>query len=52
MNLLINNLFNKIDRSWRPLLDVLLETNVDGQTLSDQDIREEIGTFMFGVSFN
>lgn len=29
------------------LLDVLLQSTVDGQPLSNQDIREEVDTFMF-----
>ena len=31
-------------------LDLILKTRKDGQALSDNDIREEVNTFMFAVS--
>jgi Cytochrome P450 len=34
----------------KALLDLLLETSMNGQYLSDNDIREEIDTFMFEAS--
>ena len=34
-----------------PLLDLLLKTSHDGKVLSNQDIRNEIDTFMFEVLF-
>ncbi len=37
------------EKKKKALLDLLLLTTVDGETLSDSDIREEIDTFMFEV---
>jgi hypothetical protein len=31
---------------------LLLEGTVDGQSMSDKEIREEVDTFMFGVNNN
>lgn len=33
------------------LLDVLLMSSIDGVPLSDDDIQEEVDTFMFEVRF-
>ena len=36
-------------RKKRTLLDILLLATIDGKPLSDEDIREEVDVFMFGV---
>lgn len=33
-------------------MDVLLKSTIDGKPLTNSDIREEVDTFMFEVSFN
>lgn len=33
-------------------LDILLESTIDGKPLSNSDIREEVDTFLFEVTFN
>lgn len=39
---------SKVKKSF---LDILLQTMVDGKSLSDDDIREEVDTFIFEVNF-
>lgn len=44
--------FNEFGRkSKMALLDVLLKSTVDGEPLSDDDIQEEVNTFLFAVRF-
>lgn len=38
-----------ISRKKRTLLDILLQATIDDKPLSDEDIREEVDVFMFGV---
>lgn len=43
----------KNDEKDRPvLLDILLQSELDGKPLSNEDIRAEVNTFMFAVSFS
>lgn len=37
-------------RKKRTLLDILLQSTIDGKLMSDEDIHEEVNVFMFGVS--
>ena len=37
-------------RKRMPLIDTLLRTNVEGTALSNQDIEDEVNTFLFAVS--
>nr|ARN17934.1 cytochrome P450-11 [Cephus cinctus] len=39
--------FNEFPKKRKALLDMLLEMSDDGKILSDEDIREEVNTFMF-----
>lgn len=39
------------ERNKKALLDLLLNTSVEGEPLSDEDIREECDTFIFEVKY-
>lgn len=38
-------------RSKLAMLDILLQSTIDGHFLTNEDIREELDTFMFEVNF-
>ncbi len=44
-----NFVVNENTENRLPLLDLLLKASEDGKVLSNQDIRQEIDTFMFEV---
>lgn len=43
------NMDNGLRSNKMALLDILLKSSIDGEPLSNEDIREEVDTFMFGV---
>lgn len=46
-SLKVDGNFNEKPRRTQALLDLLLDMNHNGAKLSDEDLREEVNTFMF-----